>query len=190
MTEAKAEARTRAYAARAAARVAEGGESSAATARLLAALGPDPGPVAGYIPIRTEIDPLPAMAALVARGVPVGVPVIVGKGQPLVFRAWTPDAVLVPGPFGVSIPEDGVPVTPRTLICPLLAFDAGLVRLGYGGGFYDRTLSALRAAGPVRAVGFAFDGQEVERLPSGPFDMRLDAVATPTRTLEPLRPGG
>jgi 5-formyltetrahydrofolate cyclo-ligase len=135
--------------------------------------------LSGYLPIRSEIDPLPVMAA--HQG-PVGVPVIDGPGMPLRFRVWTPDGVLVPGPFGAQVPETGADLVPQVLIVPLLAWDARGYRLGYGGGFYDRTLAGLRARlrdlGPVIAVGFAFAGQEIAQVPTDGFDQRLDLIAT------------
>jgi 5-formyltetrahydrofolate cyclo-ligase len=131
--------------------------------------------LSGYMPMRTEIDPLPAMAA--HQG-PVGVPVIIGKGLPLRFREWTPGCRMVEGTFRAMIPEEGAWVDPQVLIVPLLAFDARGYRLGYGGGFYDRTLEGLRARGPVLAVGFAFAAQEVPEVPIEATDQRLDAVVT------------
>jgi len=131
--------------------------------------------LAGYMPMRTEIDPLPAMAA--HQG-PVGVPVIIAKATPLQFRAWAADAVMVAGEFGARVPVAGDWITPLVLIVPLLAFDARGYRLGYGGGFYDRTLAALRAAGPVTAVGYAFAAQQVDAVPIDAYDQRLDAVVT------------
>jgi 5-formyltetrahydrofolate cyclo-ligase len=85
---------------------------------------------------------------------------------------------LVEGVFKAMIPEDGAWVEPSVLIVPLLAFDARGYRLGYGGGFYDRTLEGLRARGPVLAVGFAFAAQEVAEVPTDATDQRLDAVVT------------
>jgi 5-formyltetrahydrofolate cyclo-ligase len=131
--------------------------------------------LSGYMPMRTEIDPLPAMAA--HQG-PVGVPVIIGKGLPLRFREWSPGARMVEGAFKALIPEDGAWVEPQVLIVPMLAFDARGYRLGYGGGFYDRTLEGLRAKGPVLAVGFAFSAQEVAEVPTDATDQRLDVVVT------------
>ncbi|MBE0552470.1 MAG: 5-formyltetrahydrofolate cyclo-ligase [Rhodobacteraceae bacterium] len=131
--------------------------------------------LAGYMPMRTEIDPLPAMAA---HDGPVGVPVILGAGQPLRFREWSPGAAMVPGDFGALIPAEGAWVEPEVLIVPMVAFDAQGYRLGYGGGFYDRTLEGLRAKRPTLAVGFAFAAQEVEEVPIEPTDQRLDALVT------------
>ncbi|PWE28496.1 5-formyltetrahydrofolate cyclo-ligase [Pararhodobacter marinus] len=170
----KAETRKAAFAAR---KLAHGkGLDAAAQAHLRAALAEHPGaPVSGYLPIRTEIDPRPAMAA---HDGPVGVPVIPGKAQPLLFHLWTPDAVLIDGPFGARVPEEGVAMVPQVLIVPLLAFDARGYRLGYGGGFYDRTLEMLRKAGPVTALGFAYGAQEIAEVPIDAYDQRLDGVVT------------
>jgi 5-formyltetrahydrofolate cyclo-ligase len=173
MTDAKAQARATAFARRAAAFAAGQGQAAAILAEVLRA---DAGRIlSGYMPMRSEIDPLPAMAA--HQG-PVAVPVIEGKGLPLRFRAWTPGARMVEGAFKALIPAEGDWLVPEVLIVPLLAFDARGYRLGYGGGFYDRTLAGLRAQGPVRALGFAFAAQEVEALPTDAFDQPLDAVVT------------
>lgn len=170
--EAKAEARRAAYARRKAAFAAGPGGVD----HLVAALAPHAGKVlAGYMPMRTEIDPLAAMAAHAG---PVGVPVILGPGRPLAFRRWSPQAVMIPGDFGALIPETGDDLVPEVLIVPLLAFDARGYRLGYGGGFYDRTLEALRAARPTLAIGFAFAAQECDAVPTEPTDQPLDLIVT------------
>jgi 5-formyltetrahydrofolate cyclo-ligase len=151
----------------------------AATAHLLAEIGPARGrSIAAYLPIRTEIDPRPAMTELHRMGAQIGVPVIAGPGLPLDFRHWTPDTPLVPGPFGAMIPESGDWIIPDTLLVPLVGFDAACNRLGYGGGFYDRTLARLAAASPVRAIGLAFAAQALPPLPLEPTDMPLDAIVT------------
>ena len=169
----KAEARTRAYAVRKAA-FAEG--QGRAAAILTEVLQDHRGkPLSGYMPMRTEIDPLPAMAA---HDGPVGVPVIMAKATPLQFREWTPTAPMVEGPFGARVPEGGAWIVPQVLIVPLLAWDRRLYRLGYGGGFYDRTLQGLRERGPVLAIGFAFAAQEVAEVPIDATDQRLDLVVT------------
>lgn len=134
-------------------------------------------PVAGYLPIRTEIDPLPAMAEAAAHG-PVGVPVIRAAGQPLVFSQWEPDCALIDGPFGACIPAEERLVLPEVLIVPLVAFSRDGGRLGYGGGFYDRTLEALRRERPTLALGFAFAAQEEDALPLEPTDQPLDLIVT------------
>lgn len=163
---------------RAAAHAGPEGAARAAAAQghlrgVLAPLGPVA--LAGYLPIRSELDPLPVMAA---HSGPVGVPQVVARAEALRFLTWTPDAALEAGPFGVMLPRGGVPIVPRVLIVPLLAWDRRGFRLGYGGGFYDRTLAALRAAGPLLAVGYAFAAQEVPEVPTEPTDARLDALVT------------
>jgi len=133
--------------------------------------------VAGYLPIRTEADPLAAMTALCFAN-RVVVPVVIGAGRPLEFREWTPGCRLEEGSFGVMIPVDGQALVPDLLITPLVAFDRRLFRLGYGGGFYDRTLEHLRARGPAFALGFAYSAQCLDDLPLEPTDQPLDAVVT------------
>ncbi|MBK6467600.1 MAG: 5-formyltetrahydrofolate cyclo-ligase [Rhodobacter sp.] len=173
MTVNKDAARKAAYAARKEAFFRGQGQAAEILADYLADLS---GKVlSGYMPMRTEIDPLPAMAA--HRGV-VGVPVIPGPAMPLRFREWSPGCALEAGAFGAMIPAEGAWVEPEVLIVPLLAFDARGYRLGYGGGFYDRTLEALRARRPTLAVGFAFAAQEVAEVPTEPTDQRLDAIVT------------
>ncbi|MFW8636933.1 5-formyltetrahydrofolate cyclo-ligase [Cribrihabitans pelagius] len=140
-------------------------------------------PLSGFLPIRTEIDPVPAMAEAAAHG-PVGVPVIIGKGQPLKFSRWQPDAPLREGPFGAQVPAADDFFEPEILIVPLVAFDSRGGRLGYGGGFYDRTLEMLRGKRATLAIGFAFDAQEDENLPLEPTDQPLDMVVTESRVLQ------
>ena len=173
MTDVKAAARAAAFARRAEAFAQGQGQAAEILADYLA---DQRGHVlAGYMPMRTEIDPLPAMAA--HQGA-VGVPVILEKAAPLRFREWSPGCRLVEGAFKALIPEEGAWVEPKVLIVPMLAFDARGYRLGYGGGFYDRTLELLRTRGSVKAVGFAFAAQEVAEVPTDAFDQRLDAVVT------------
>lgn len=135
-------------------------------------------PLAGYLPIRTEIDPRPAMAEAAMHG-PVAVPVIAGPGRPLRFSRWTPNCRLREGPFGAMVPEVDEFIEPEVLIVPLVAFDRAGGRLGYGGGFYDRTLEKLRARRRTVAIGFAYAAQEAdEALPLESTDQPLDMVAT------------
>lgn len=135
--------------------------------------------VSGYWPIGSEIDPRPVLAQLHARGHVCGLPVVEGRGKPLLFRRWRPGEALVPARFGLSVPRpEAEVVTPGLLLVPLLAFDAAGYRLGYGGGFYDRTLAALRGRGRVIAVGIAYAAQEVPAVPREDFDQRLDWVVT------------
>ena len=140
-------------------------------------------PVSGFMPINSEIDPLPAMAEAAAYG-PVGVPVIRGKGQPLVFSRWEPDCEMIEGPFRAQIPAVEQLITPQIVIVPLVAFNRQGGRLGYGGGFYDRTLEGLRSRGAVLAVGFAFGAQEADDLPLEPTDQPLDLVITEAEVIE------
>lgn len=173
MMDVKAAARATAFARRAEAFAAGQGQAAEILADYLA---PHKGKIlSGYMPMRSEIDPLPAMAA--HQG-PVGVPVIVAKAAPLRFREWSPGCRLVEGTFKALVPVEGAWLEPEVVIVPMLAWDRRGYRLGYGGGFYDRTLELLRSRGPVLAVGFAFAAQEMAEVPIDEFDQRLDAVVT------------
>lgn len=170
---AKAAARTACFAARKAAFARGQGQAAEILADFLA---PHAGKVlAGYMPMRTEIDPLPAMAA--HQGA-VGVPVIMAAATPLRFREWSPGCAMTEGAFKAYIPVEGAWVDPQVVIVPLVGFDARGYRLGYGGGFYDRTLAGLRARHDVLAVGFAFAAQELPEVPTDAYDQRLDAIVT------------
>ncbi|MBF9034692.1 5-formyltetrahydrofolate cyclo-ligase [Rhodobacterales bacterium HKCCE2091] len=180
----KADIRRRAFAARAEAHGT--GRDEAANAALLREIGDVAGRViSAYWPMRTEIDPRPAITALAAAN-RICLPVIAGKGLPLTFREWSPGAAMTAGPFGAEIPAEGEMLTPDILIVPLVAFDAAGDRLGYGGGFYDRTLAKLRAAGRVRAIGFAYAAQQMPEVPVEPTDQRLDVVVTEDGPAAPL----
>jgi 5-formyltetrahydrofolate cyclo-ligase len=141
-------------------------------------------PLAGYARMRSEIDPTPAMAEAAAHG-PVGLPVILAKARPLQFHLWEPGCAMVDGPFGAQVPTSGELMIPQILIVPLLAFTRGGGRLGYGGGFYDRTLALLRSQGPVMAIGFAYAAQEDPALPLEPTDQPLDLIVTETGIITP-----
>ncbi|MFU8863535.1 MAG: 5-formyltetrahydrofolate cyclo-ligase [Rhodobacterales bacterium] len=171
----KAEARRLAFERRAAAFAAVGPDHAGLLADVLE---PHRGKVlASYMPMRTEISPLAAMTRMAAHG-PVCVPVIQGKGMALRFARWTPDGPMTAGTFGAPVPLAQDWLEPEVLIVPLVAFDRHGGRLGYGGGFYDRTLAALRARGRVLAVGFAFGAQEAEALPLEATDQPLDMIVT------------
>ncbi|MEM0987724.1 MAG: 5-formyltetrahydrofolate cyclo-ligase [Pseudomonadota bacterium] len=141
--------------------------------------------IAGYRPIRTEIDPTQLMAELHCQGCRLAVPVIVAEATPLVFREWWPGAPMEDGAFGAEIPVNGADLVPDLVIVPLLAFDGAGYRLGYGGGFYDRTLEGLRRSGSVQAVGLAYAAQEVTEVPREPTDQKLDAIVTDTGVIWP-----
>jgi 5-formyltetrahydrofolate cyclo-ligase len=135
--------------------------------------------IAAYYAFRHEMDPALLVDSLRAQGHPIALPAIVGKQMPLTFRLYAPGDTLVANPIDVLEPLPDAPaVEPDVLLVPLLAFDRHLNRLGYGGGFYDRTLAALRARKNLRAIGIAYHMQEVAEVPVGPLDIRLDAVVT------------
>jgi 5-formyltetrahydrofolate cyclo-ligase len=135
--------------------------------------------VAGYWPMGDEFDVRPLLAALAARGHRLALPVVVARAAPLVFRAWAAGDPLMAGGFGISVPLPGQPeLEPELVLVPLLAFDARGYRLGYGGGFYDRTLARLRARARVVAIGIGFAGQEIDAVPNDATDQRLDWIVT------------
>ena len=175
LTDIKAAARKAAFARRKEAHAADLGAGAAYLSEVLA--GYRGVPLAGYMPIRTEINPLPAMAEAAAYG-PVGVPVIAGEDLPLDFSRWDPDGPLREGPFGAQVPEVDDFFEPEILIVPLVAFSRDGGRLGYGGGFYDRTLERLRAKRATLAIGFAYGAQEADDLPLEPTDQPLDMIVT------------
>ncbi len=187
--EKKRAARTRALACRAAAFAAHG---AAAGARLaehgLSFLPLAPGTVvSGFSAIRDEIDPAALLARLHAEGFRLCLPVMQGKGLPLLFRAWSPGDVMGTVQWGIAEPLPGKPVLePDVVLVPLLAFDASGHRLGYGGGFYDRTLARLRAIKPVVAVGVAYDELKVDAVPHRSYDEPLDWVLTQSGPLRCL----
>lgn len=130
--------------------------------------------VAGFWPIGAEIDVRPLLALLAERGHAICLPVTPGRGLKLSFRHWRPGDSLLPGRFGTSHPQ-GEDMVPDYLLVPLLAFDRQGNRLGYGAGYYDRTLSGLPGA---FRLGCAYASQEMDAVPAGPDDVRLHAVAT------------
>ncbi|MBP2227021.1 5-formyltetrahydrofolate cyclo-ligase [Azospirillum agricola] len=151
----------------------------------VAGLGLPPGVVGGYWPLGSELDARPALIHLRTLGHGVALPVSGPRGTALLFRDWDPDEPAVAGRYGILEPGEGRAVVPHpsVLLVPLLAFDRGGHRLGYGAGYYDRTLDVLRAAGPVLAVGVAFAAQEVATVPSADHDERLDWIVTERETL-------
>ncbi len=165
---------------RVAAEKAGEGAAEAVSRNLRAAVPlPENAVVSAYWPMGSELDPRPLMVELQGSGHRIALPVVRETNQPLVFRAWSPGEDLEPAAFNTQIPSAGKPeLTPGVVLAPLLAFDRRGYRLGYGGGFYDRTLDILRARGEVLAIGLAYAGQEVPAVPHGPNDKRLDWIIT------------
>ena len=135
--------------------------------------------VSGFYPFRSEISTLPLLARLAGDGFTTALPIVMGAGLPLTFRQWREGDAMGKGDWDIPIPLDTAPeVLPDVLFVPLLSFDRKGYRLGYGGGFYDRTLAKLRAIKPVTAIGTAYAGQEVDAVARGPHDAPLDWVLT------------
>lgn len=135
--------------------------------------------IAGYWPIGSELDVRPLLHALCAGGRDICLPVVTRKDAPLSFRRWRPDCVMAPDAQGVPAPLAGEVMRPTLILVPLLAFTPNGARLGYGGGYYDRTLAALRSSGDVFACGVAYAGQEVRALPTDAHDAPLNGILTP-----------
>ena len=142
---------------------------------------------AGYLPIRSEISPLPLMEALNKAGQQTAMPITLAEGEPLTFRCWKAGDDYEDGPYGTRQPKiTGQPVLPDIILAPLLAFDQAGWRLGYGGGFYDRTIAVLgERRHKVSVIGLGYDGQKLDKIPIGPYDMPLDAVLTPSGLHQP-----
>lgn len=170
-----------------AAREERQGDQAGITRHLTSVLMPHTGKVlSGYWPMRGEADPIPAMKTHPG---PLCLPVVTGKGVPLVFRGWKGEP-LDSGPFGTSHPGESSPVLrPEVVIVPLAAFDRAGNRIGYGGGYYDRTLELLRSRGEVTAIGLAFASQEVPEIPAETFDQPLDLIVTCRETIIPPQRG-
>ena len=148
--------------------------------------GPLPGrTVSAFIPFGFEIDTRPLLLKLARAGFATCVPVVVKPATPLQFRTWVPGDETVPGRWNIPVPpETKATVEPDVLLVPLMAFDARGYRLGYGGGFYDRTLERLRNMKPVIAIGVAYSAQQVDEVVRGEHDQPLDWILTeqgPTR---------
>ena len=144
--------------------------------------------VSGYMPMKSEINPLPLLRKLAEAGARLALPVVAGPGKPLIMRAWSFGEPLVAGVWGIRQPLAQAPATePAILIVPLLAFDRAGHRIGYGAGYYDMTIAAARARRAVRAVGIAFAAQEVDAVPAGPRDEPLDLVLTEREVIQVRR---
>lgn len=144
--------------------------------------------VAVYHPFREELDTRPLAEALLERGYALALPVTGAKKRPLSFRRFRDGDPLEADRYGVMTPAgDAEEVRPMIVVTPLLAFTRAGDRLGYGGGYYDRTLAALRAEGDVLAVGFAFAAQEATRIPRARGDEPLDWIVTEREAIEARR---
>ncbi len=135
--------------------------------------------IAGYWPLGDELDCRPALEALSTAGAEVALPVVAGQGHALIFRQWKPGDVLEQGPFGTMHPGPRAPViVPQVLLVPLVAFDLEGHRLGYGAGYYDRTLASFRSQGKVTAIGLGYDAQRVDTVHADGHDQALDGIIT------------
>ena len=135
--------------------------------------------VSGFSPMKTEINPIPLMRKLADAGVQLALPAIAGRGKPLIMRAWNFGDPFKAGQWGIREPVAEAPeIAPDILIVPLAAFDRSGHRIGYGAGYYDMTINALRAKKPVTAIGIAFATQEIPHVPATDRDARLDLVLT------------
>jgi 5-formyltetrahydrofolate cyclo-ligase len=135
--------------------------------------------ISGYSPIRSEIDPVPLMRALAAKGVRLALPAVMARGKTLAFRKWSPHDRLMMGPLGILEPSPAAAeLVPDIMLVPLAAFDRAGHRIGYGAGHYDYTLAHLRKAKAIIAIGIAFAAQEIEQVPALSHDVALDYVLT------------
>jgi 5-formyltetrahydrofolate cyclo-ligase len=145
--------------------------------------------VSGFMPLTNEFDPQPLMRKLTEKSARLALPVLVGRGKPLIMREWSFGEPLSAGVWGIREPEpEAAEVEPDILLVPLLAFDRAGSRIGYGGGYYDRTIAQLRGRKAVVAVGLAFAAQEVSAVPITQGDERLNLVLTEREVID-LRGG-
>jgi 5-formyltetrahydrofolate cyclo-ligase len=141
--------------------------------------------VSGFMPLKSEINPLPLMRKLAEAGAKLALPAIAGRGQPLIMRAYAFGDEFARGQWGIREPKpEAAEVAPDILLVPLAAFDRAGHRIGYGAGYYDMTINALRAKKPVTAIGIAFAAQEIPRVPATEHDERLDLVLTEREVID------
>ncbi len=141
--------------------------------------------VSGYSPLKSEISPMPLLRRCADDGAALALPVVVGRGHPLIMRAWAFGAPLTSGVWGIRQPPPAAPEAfPDILIVPLLAFDRRGHRIGYGAGYYDMTLAKLRALKRVTAIGIAFAAQEIDEVPTTSRDAPLDFVLTERESID------
>ena len=141
--------------------------------------------VSGFMPLKSEINPLPLLRKLADLGAQLALPAIAGRGKPLIMRAWKFGDPFKTGQWGIREPMPEAPeVAPDILIVPLACFDRAGHRIGYGAGYYDMTITALRAQKPVVAIGIAFAAQEIPKIPATIRDARLDLVLTEREVID------
>jgi 5-formyltetrahydrofolate cyclo-ligase len=141
--------------------------------------------VSGFSPIKTEVNPLPLLRKLAAAGARLALPVVAGRGKPLIMRAYAFGQELSTGVWGIREPKADAPeVDPDILIVPLVAFDRHGHRIGHGAGYYDMTISRLRTMKPIVAVGIAYALQEFGEVPTTSRDARLDLVLTEREVID------
>jgi len=137
--------------------------------------------IALYHPLHSELDALPLARFLSEQRVRLSLPVIMSRDEPMIFRPWQIEELLVSAVHKIKVPPNkGLSATPELIIVPLLAFDKNGYRLGYGGGYYDRTLAQIRGERRVIAMGLAYDFQEVNAIPAESYDQHLDMLLTPS----------
>jgi 5-formyltetrahydrofolate cyclo-ligase len=135
--------------------------------------------VSGFMPMKSEINPLPLLKRLAAEGAKLALPVVAGRGKPLIMRAWEFGGPLAAGVWGIRQPQADAPeIDPDILIVPLAAFDRAGHRIGYGAGYYDMTVTRLRGIKSIVVIGIGFAVQEIPRVPATERDARLDLVLT------------
>jgi len=141
--------------------------------------------VAGFMPMKSEINPLPLLRKLAAAGAQLALPAIAGRGKPLIMRAYAFGDELARGQWGIREPRpEAAEVAPDILIVPLACFDRAGHRIGYGAGYYDMTIHALRAKKPALAIGIGFAAQEIPKVPATERDARLDFVLTEREVID------
>ncbi len=141
--------------------------------------------VSGYSPMKSEFNPVPLMRKLADAGARLALPVTPKRGNPLIMRAWAFGDELASGVWGIREPKPEAPeVFPDIMLVPLAAFDRAGHRIGYGAGYYDRTIARIRAMKPVTTIGLAFAVQEIGKVPATPFDQQLDLVLTESEMIE------
>jgi 5-formyltetrahydrofolate cyclo-ligase len=141
--------------------------------------------VSGFMPMKTEINPLPLMRKLAGAGAQLALPAIAGRSKPLIMRAYNFGDELARGQWDIREPKlEAQQVDPDILLVPLAAFDRTGHRIGYGAGYYDMTIHALRAHKQITAIGLAFAAQEIAAIPATERDERLDLVLTERETID------